>query len=224
MTLPFPITVASRTNYVDTQLIDSLSYNECAYFDHISPHKREDWLMGRMASKCAIQGYVGTVTGSAIDLSCIEIISGTGLPPTFTLLSPVISLGDPTFLTLSHSHGIAVAQVCARRGIEGVGVDVERVRTFKETTLRAFLADEEYERWCIGSDSLPLHATLLWSIKEAYLKAIGVGLHMHPKRVVISLDTDDQGYTIIQVGGSSVRVQIYWTTIADFYIITNVII
>jgi len=224
VTPPFPITIVSRADYSDNRLVTLLSDNEREYFGRIPHHKRDDWLLGRMASKYAIQAYVCKVSNSTITLPCIEIVSGTGLPPTFILTSQTTLLTERALLTLSHSHGIAVAQVCTKNDAGGIGVDIERVRDFEDATLRAFLTEEEYDRSHNGLEPLPVHATLLWSIKEAYLKAIGVGLRVHPKLVEVVMGEGGQGYKTIRVNGEAVPVQIYWTTIDDFYIITNVIV
>ena len=92
---------------------------------------------------------------------------------------------------LSHSHGVALVVVGSHRA---VGVDVERVRPLPDL-------DGLVARYCAPGEQaalgrLPPDRRLeafftVWTLKEAYLKARGEGLHQRPESVEITLDPDD---------------------------------
>jgi phosphopantetheinyl transferase len=121
-------------------------------------------------------------------------------------------------VSLSHS-GIFGAAVITHQPGWRVGVDIERIRTFHPHTLKAFLTDREYNLLMQPKPSIrPFLATLLWSCKEAYLKARGVGLRQHPKTLTVTpcftqntWHITDNHYTHKETG--------CWTTTTQNYVL-----
>lgn len=106
-------------------------------------------------------------------------------------LGPPQSESGLTF-NLSHSEDLVV---CAVTRTNPIGVDVERVRPIPELTAMTsrFFAPEERSHL----DSLPEDDRLtaffrIWTLKEAYLKAVGVGLSQDPSTVSVPLRDPEQ--------------------------------
>ena len=94
---------------------------------------------------------------------------------------------------LSHSHGTALIGVSTGGRI---GVDVERrdVRNELEIARRWFAPDEV--RWLEGLDGSVRQRRFLecWTRKEAYLKAVAIGIAGGIERCVCTLGPDDELY------------------------------
>lgn len=78
--------------------------------------------------------------------------------------------------SLSHTGDKALIAVAAR---DPVGVDIERIESCAdaERMARRFFSAEEWADWIASPDDVRLlHFWEQWSRKEAYLKALGVGL------------------------------------------------
>lgn len=83
---------------------------------------------------------------------------------------------------LSHCKGLAV---CLLSALE-CGVDVETKRPFKEKVARR--AYSRMERIAIGSaEDRDLMFTRLWTLKESYVKALGIGIGYPMKEVSFTL-------------------------------------
>ena len=83
---------------------------------------------------------------------------------------------------LSHCKGLAV---CLLSALE-CGVDAESKRQFKEKVARR--AYSRAERTAIGSsEDHDLMFTRLWTLKEAYVKALGIGIGYPMKEVSFAL-------------------------------------
>lgn len=101
---------------------------------------------------------------------------------------PVLAGTQTLHFNLSHSDALALLAVSPRRA---VGIDVERLRTdFEPDPLaqRLFAPSE-----CEALSRVPLgeqHRAFLrlWTLKEAYLKAVGTGLNTPLNRFAVSLD------------------------------------
>jgi 4'-phosphopantetheinyl transferase len=85
--------------------------------------------------------------------------------------------GDPPLLfSLSHTHGIVACAVS--RGLE-VGIDVESIDRIVDATgvARRFFAPAEIAMLdACGDETRPTRFVELWTLKEAYVKALGRGL------------------------------------------------
>nr|AAM97304.2 4'-phosphopantetheinyl transferase [uncultured bacterium CSLC2] len=89
-------------------------------------------------------------------------------------------------VSVSHAYPHVIAASTNTKHVE-LGVDVERIRTFAPEIWKSFLTPREKE--LIAASPVVERAylrTLAWSGKESVLKAIGVGLRMHPKSIDVS--------------------------------------
>jgi 4'-phosphopantetheinyl transferase len=140
------------------------------------PKRRADWLLGRWAAKRALVA-AGLAPGEG-ETSILAAPSG----------APEASCGGRAVcaaLSLTHSHGVAAALV----GPAGarVGIDLERI----EERPAGFPADwfTEAEQAFVasaGAGEASLATTLVWSAKEAVMKALLEGLRIPAKAVEVS--------------------------------------
>jgi 4'-phosphopantetheinyl transferase len=87
-------------------------------------------------------------------------------------------------LSISHSDGWAAAAV--QRGTASLGCDLERIEPRSPTFLEDYLTPSEQGFVASGPESeRPLRATLVWSAKEAVMKALGEGLRLAPASVEV---------------------------------------
>ena len=138
------------------------------------PKRRADWLLGRWAAKRAF-----VLSGEAAREEEVSVLATpSGAPEAFVGWRP-----SPLALSLTHSHGVAVAAL----GPPGarVGIDLEKI----EERPVSFLGD-----WFTGAEQVfalsaappALGATLVWSAKEAVMKALREGLRIPPKSVEVA--------------------------------------
>jgi 4'-phosphopantetheinyl transferase len=140
------------------------------------PKRRGDWLLGRWVAKRAL--VLSGAAGSEEEVAILA--SASGAPEAFVLghLAGVA-------LSLTHSHGIAVAAL----GPAGtrLGVDLEAI----EERAPGFLGDwftpaEQAYVAAAGEGERALAATLVWSAKECVMKALREGLRIPPKAVEVA--------------------------------------
>jgi len=88
---------------------------------------------------------------------------------------------------MAHSSSHAVYALTHERPI---GVDLELVRSLPnlEHIFSQFLAPTEFQALCGLSNDRRLEAFFtLWTLKEAFLKALGLGLSFPPRKLAISM-------------------------------------
>lgn len=140
--------------------------------------RRTDWLLGRWAAKAA----VGAVAGS--DVGDVEILAGSDGKPLarFTGDSPP---EGPVSVSISHAGGVGFAT--AQAGSGSLGCDVEVVAPRSEAFVADYFtrAEREMVAACPEGDRAWL-ANLVWSAKEAALKALGEGLRLDTRVVEVA--------------------------------------
>lgn len=91
-----------------------------------------------------------------------------------------VSLAAPHSSLVSLSR-CGEAAVVALSPVGGVGVDIERVGRRLLPAAHTYLRPAELRR--LRGPTAAMQATALWAVKEAVLKALGVGLTVPPIRV-----------------------------------------
>lgn len=86
---------------------------------------------------------------------------------------------------ISHSNGIAVCAISQ----SGVGIDVERIGTFRSAVARRVLTEKEIE----FLETLTEHERgemfyRFWTLKESYLKLDGSGLTRDPREIEFQME------------------------------------
>jgi len=180
-----------------------LSYSEQRVFLGLRRKRQLEWLKGRYVAKQAIQRKVWAETRQNIALSDIEMRSRKGERPSFAFLREISGFDPNAYcLTLSHVDDMAVAALASIKKSGNVGIDIERARIFSESFARAFLTEQEYGRARFSGQEYMLWC---WCYKEAFLKAIGTGLRVHPRRIEIVLGEHGQ-LTNLKKDGEQVAV------------------
>jgi 4'-phosphopantetheinyl transferase len=88
---------------------------------------------------------------------------------------------------VSHSENLAVYAISQ----QPVGIDIEYRRSLEMTSLvERFFAPVELANWRqLPAEHRELAFFRAWTMKEAYLKAIGTGLHTPLAEVIVEMDT-----------------------------------
>ena len=142
--------------------------------------RRDEWLMGRWTAKSLVQSQPAY---HRIPLDKIEI---RNMPEG----APYILLQDGKLpgncLSISHSDSLAFCALASGPDLQ-IGADLEKI----EARVGNFAADyfTQAEQSLVdahSSKSRDILITLIWSVKEAMLKALGVGLHWDTRQVEIS--------------------------------------
>jgi 4'-phosphopantetheinyl transferase len=86
------------------------------------------------------------------------------------------------FFNLSHTHGLVA---CAISASAEIGIDVERADRYVQDVAERFYSERENERLrgCESESLRAQHFIELWTLKEAYVKALGFGLS-HPLNTI----------------------------------------
>ena len=178
VSLSWPIQCDQRTHYVravirravvqDTwlnlkrnqaNLLPWFSEDECKQLVRFPVLKRQvDWLAGRLVAKACAQYLRPAQQASDV----VFTYDAFGRP----------CWVNGYYCSLSHTHERAVAVVAA----QPVGVDVETLRNRQSELLKLFVFDDEIRtvktRLLVDEN----HAyAVLWSLKEAFFKAVGQG-------------------------------------------------
>ena len=101
-------------------------------------------------------------------------------------------MGKPFFpahpeirFSISHTKGLAVCLLSDKE----CGVDTERRRPLREKVAARVFSPEE-QAALAASDDPDMLFTRLWTLKEAYVKAIGIGVSYPLREVTFALDGD----------------------------------
>ncbi len=139
--------------------------------------RRADWLAGRLAAKLAIRAALEADLAPAR----ISVSYAAGGRPL-----PVVAAARPPDLWLSISHSRGTGLAAAVRGPRPVGVDVEHRAAWTRELCDYALGEEERA----GLPAAPSARSVLarWTLKEAGLKALGLGLRVHPRRVAVATE------------------------------------
>lgn len=101
------------------------------------------------------------------------------------VLSCTKPINTNIFVSISHTRGVGLAA----RSLAPIGADVERIRSFSEEWGASFLVpDEKKEVDSASGTERDVRITAYWCAKEAFLKMLGVGLRIHPKKVHCAID------------------------------------
>lgn len=150
------------------------------------PKRREDWLLGRWAAKCAVATRLG------VPVARIEVLASPGGAPEALLNGHAA----PVALSISHRGSRALALV-ADEGV-AIGCDLELVEPRSDAFLREWLAPAERELVRDASDPA-LAANLVWTAKEAAAKTRGEGLRLNVRQAVARVEHGDGDWAPLAV-------------------------
>jgi 4'-phosphopantetheinyl transferase len=146
------------------------------------PKRRDDWRLGRWTAKQAAHFCVSESIGQ-LRLADMEIFATPDGAPQLIVKGIPASLS----ISLSHSerHGFCAI---AKHGV-ALGCDLEFIQQHDENLAEDYFVDEE-KALLLRFPGLKrdVALTLIWSGKEAALKALRQGLRLDTRSVVVSFD------------------------------------
>lgn len=183
---------------------DLLSPVEQTHLAHLKMEKRRrEWLLGRWTAKRLLQSYIEQQTGVRPPLHAVTVANDADGAPVVTLgagWEPGLQEGDSASalnLSISHCHDRALCALYVAPDERGVwngarvriGADIERIEPRSPLFVADYFTEEEIalvRRAPLASrDRL---VTLIWSAKEAALKALRLGLRVDTRRISCLID------------------------------------
>lgn len=226
------VTLYSMFAIVDQKSLEKM--NKKKYFSDVEwkeyqgkrADKRADWMAGRIAAKIVLRNFFQHNCFTSIPFHEIKIRSNKLQKP-FCQVKKVPSEKINAYIDLSiaHTGGIGIAALSRKKEDGYVGVDIEKIRMFEEDFLESFLTEKELIRVKNASESSRnLAATLLWSIKESYVKACGQGLLIHPRSVAVAVCEGAKNRFALHHEGRCVSSTIQWFVFNNAYVVSRIFI
>jgi 4'-phosphopantetheinyl transferase len=176
-----------------------LSVEERAKADaFVAERHRQDYI----AAHAALRFVIGNFLGIRPD----EVSFAVGAKGEKPALARDLGAGTDLRFNLSHTSGAVLIGVTS--GIE-LGIDIERHRPMEdlEAMARMVMSDVEFDRWK-SLESAHREAAFynLWTRKEAYLKAIGLGLYRSLQGVTVPVSASvlDHPHLVEDLSGDEV--------------------
>jgi 4'-phosphopantetheinyl transferase len=165
--------------------------------------RRQDWLLGRWTAKQLLQRHLHITTGQVITLDRLVILAAAdGAPDPFLAHTGDSLVPLPLSLSISHSHGHGLAAllpqpvtgqgagapVGGRRPV--LGCDLELIEPRELNFVHDFFTPGELaaiQALPPGPDRDTL-ITVIWSAKEAALKALREGLRLDTRQIDCTIE------------------------------------
>lgn len=188
--------------------------------------RRKSWLAGRFTAK----SLVSKVHDAIYRPDQIEIRNDElGAPSAYHAGQPL-----PGCLSISHAGDwAAAAYVLLKVQSPGlrVGIDLEKITPRSDRFIQDYFTQNEVEMVSAADAGSPTEtphsaerATLIWSAKEALLKALGIGLRVDTRQVeVVGIEDEEdaEGWKRMELVSAQVSspVEAYWRRF-DHYLVT----
>lgn len=178
--------VAPNTNNAQYRRI--LTQEEYNYYKSLkTPKRAEEWLAGRLAVKKVVARLLEKSSENAATLSNVVIHQDELGKPTVEIRETPDARKYE--ISLSHSNGFVAAAATDSSVFRGIGIDIERVKPRSKAWVEDYFTEEE-KRAAEDSQDKWAYLTALWSLKEASLKALGIGLRIDLQDVNICIEED----------------------------------
>ncbi len=140
-----------------------------------APARRQEWLLGRWTAKRLVQRCLAERGDAPAGLETLLICTDREGAPYAAQRAGDAEVRLPVSLSISHTDGRAFCALCD--GPAAVGADIERIAP-REPSFPAlfFSAEEQAAVYAAGPVQRDTLITALWSLKEAALKALRLGL------------------------------------------------
>ena len=159
-----------------------LSAPERVLFDRLrTPRRQKEWLLGRWAAKGLVRAWLRSV-GRAVGPEALTVAPDVDGAP-FVLLMGEGRL--PITISISHREGLALCALTLEPDAP-LGADLELCETRSPAFVEDFFTLREAAAIARAPDPARA-ATELWSLKEAALKAVRLGLRADTRRVEAGL-------------------------------------
>ncbi len=154
-----------------------LSAAEQTRFGELKTDKRRlEYLAGRVVAKRLVRQARFASEGAIVPFSAITILADVLGAPELQIV------GEPAgpLVSITHGAGVAAAYLAAGPGMRP-GIDVEKVERRDASFLATYFTQEE-QAWAQPDPDRRL--TAMWAVKEAVLKALGVGARVDMRELV----------------------------------------
>lgn len=143
--------------------------------------RRADWRLGRRALKRAVALALNRPELAA-DLGRIEVrAAASGAPAVYVDDRPA-----PCAVSLSHAGGTAFCVVAPPQ--TSIGCDLERVEPRDDAFVATFFAPSERRLVAAAGAARDRLITLVWSAKESAAKAVGEGLRLDVRDLLVDVE------------------------------------
>ncbi len=164
----------SLKNFVDTDAETRLA--------KASAKRQKEWTAGRLVIKKALNRLLSHNGNGHRNGNTINIFANTSGKPTARLSdNPDEEFAE---IALSHSNGFVMASVGHSSAFQGIGVDIEKVENRAQSWAEDYFTQTEINL-AYNAPNSERQFTRMWSLKEACLKALGVGLRYDMKDVCV---------------------------------------
>lgn len=174
-----------------------------------SAKRRRDWLLGRWTAKQLLQSTLGQEFGLSLPLSAYTIENDAMGAPLAEFdpnsAGQDVTAGctlEPDGLSLSISHsGDQAFCALSLLGDAHIGADIERIEERSEAFMHDYFTADEIAAVEVAPAGLQSTVvTLIWSAKEATLKALRLGLRADTRRVSCPIALDVTGLGDVPLG------------------------
>jgi 4'-phosphopantetheinyl transferase len=148
-----------------------------------TPKRKLEWLAGRIAAKRLIRETRFAAERAIVPYAAISILADElGAPEVYIVGEQ--STGPR--ISIAHSAGVAAAFRAPETGVRP-GIDVEEVVKRDPGFARDFFTETEQTR-AAASVEPDAQLTSIWAVKEAVLKALGIGARVDLREVEVDPD------------------------------------
>jgi phosphopantetheine--protein transferase-like protein len=180
-------------NEREASLSQYLSHEERAKFDGLKTDKRRlEWFAGRIAAKRLLREVKFGNEEAIVPYGAITILADELGAPSVRIV------GEPEAfqqISISHSAGVAAAFFSSDQSVRP-GIDVEKVEQRDPSFAQSYFSDGERATAWVSGDS-DRTFTSMWAVKEAILKALGIGARVD-LREVIALERNGRWHVTLQ--------------------------
>jgi phosphopantetheine--protein transferase-like protein len=180
---------------------------ENSYINEIKvPKRKMDFLCGRLAGKRAVRRHliknsypsIESVKGHPVfkDIEIKRTVTGRPLVFIKDGLSPNGS--SEYHVSISHTEGVAASLVSNKMDCKGIGIDIEKIEERDNSLLNVAFTEQEISKLIKSVSEQSGNAKIIfekniakfWSIKEAVMKCMGVGVNIDLKDIEV-VDSGD---------------------------------
>ncbi|MFH0974432.1 MAG: 4'-phosphopantetheinyl transferase superfamily protein [Spirochaetota bacterium] len=186
---------------------DFLTDWENSYINELKvPKRKMDFLCGRLAGKRAVRrhliknSYAGIEDGKEHPVfKDIEIKrTVTGRPLVFIKDGSSPNGSSEYHVSISHTEGVAASLVSNKMDCKGIGIDIERIEERDTSLLNVAFTEQEISKLLKNFSGQNGNTKIIfennvakyWSIKEAVMKCMGVGVNIDLKDIEITVSGD----------------------------------
>ncbi|MBN2038535.1 MAG: 4'-phosphopantetheinyl transferase superfamily protein [Spirochaetes bacterium] len=185
--------------------------------------RRIDFLCGRLAGKRAVMRHLirnsGVNPEKVAESSFFKDIeirrTVTGRPAVFIKDGKGRNGSSDFYISISHTEGVAASLVSNKQDCKGIGIDIEKIANRDPSLWNVAFTDHEksmLEQCAVkgngnAKEVLDEEIARYWSIKEAVMKSMGVGVNIDLKDIEI-VETHDYSASVRLKNGAMDRFQL----------------